>query len=1499
MQGAPGYRVGYFTYYSGSGLSAQALSELPTNLFTHIIYFYTPYSDLAPMYAPGQDEAQWVRLRDWAHANGAKVMMCYNTTDLTVLSDANRANTVHLMMNFIWGKGYDGIDIDIETSWPQSTMVNFVTALRDSFTARGGQHKFISSYATFGTASEQTTWAACEPSMDWVNVSAYDIVGSWTGYTSHYSPLFAPIPSHSGDGSNIDASLNWWRSRGYPRSKLLVGGTADAEMYVGGSGLCLYAGGGCTGGAALPGQTWTGQPAIYADVKFRDNGQNWQNHPILWDNNTQSSYISVDNAGSAGDTLICFNNGRALARKWRYASDSTLGGVYIWEGANTFEFWKPQGQQRWSILRELADSVNAVQQPPVPPSPPALATPVNGATGVVTNPTLTWNSSAGAATYRVQISTSATFSTIVTDQSNIGSTSYTVSGLTASTTYYWHVSASNSAGTSAFSTAWSFTTAVPLPPPVPPVLALPANGATGIATNPTITWNSSTGAVSYHLQVSTSSTFTTTVVDQNNIGSTSYAASGLLFSTTYYWRVSASNTSGTSAYSTTWSFTTAAPPPPPAPPVLASPVNGATGVPSNPMLTWNTSTGATSYRVQVSTDAAFGTTVVDRSGLTAASCSVTGLAPNTRYYWHVNATNGGGTSAYSVAWNFTTSATPSGLVAAYAFDEGTGSAVADASGHGLTGTISGAAWTTQGRYTNALSFDGVGSYVDLGNPSSLQITGSMTLSAWVKATGNPGDDGQIIAKSDNSNGWQLKSSPDTGPQTFGIAIASSSSRVQRYSTTVRSLNVWYHVAGVFNAAAQTLDIYVNGVLDNGVLSGTVPASQSDAALNVNVGRRTGGYNFNGLIDEVRVYNRALTQAEIQSDMTTPLTGQPLPPAPQCLAPANWATGQPTSLSFRWNRVASAAGYHLQVSSDSLFSSPIMNDASLTDTARQVTNLAQATTYYWRVSSRSSAGEGAYSTVWSFRTQVVLPPAPVLVSPVDTASNLPVPVSLSWRECTGATVYQVQLATDSLFNALLVNDSTVVDSNRQVSGLSNMTRYFWRVRAKNVNGCGSFSSSWRFRTASNVPAVPSLLSPANGATGVPTNPTLTWNASSGATSYRVQVSTGSAFSTTVVDQSGITATSLTIGGLTSNTVYYWHVNATNASGTSAFSGSFNFTTVAPAVTGLVASYAFNEGAGTTVADASGNGLTGSISGATWTTQGKYRNALSFNGTRSYVDLKDPTQLRLTGSMTLSAWVYATANPGDDGQIIAKSDNNNGWQLKSSPDTGPHTFGIAISNGSSHIQRYSAAARSLNVWYHVAGVYNATARTLDIYVNGVLNNGKLSGTVPASQSNANVNVNIGRRTGGYYFRGTIDEVHIFNRALSQVEIQADMNAISLPPTIAGLEVRKGGPFSSDLSDGGNMQSAVENDPLPEEFQLDQNYPNPFNPSTIIHFSVPAQGYVNLSVYNILGQKVSTLVDGVVDAGWREVRFSGDNLANGVYVYVLRAGSFSETKRMVLLK
>ncbi|MEX0737536.1 MAG: fibronectin type III domain-containing protein [Bacteroidota bacterium] len=98
----------------------------------------------------------------------------------------------------------------------------------------------------------------------------------------------------------------------------------------------------------------------------------------------------------------------------------------------------------------------------------------------------------------------------------------------------------------------------------------------------------------------------------------------------------------------------------PAVPALASPSDGATGVATSPTLSWDASPGAASYQLQVSTDPSFTTTVVDQSGITDVSYSVSGLADNTLYYWQVNATNGGGTSSYSATWSFTTSGPSTG-----------------------------------------------------------------------------------------------------------------------------------------------------------------------------------------------------------------------------------------------------------------------------------------------------------------------------------------------------------------------------------------------------------------------------------------------------------------------------------------------------------------------------------------------------------------------------------------------------------------------------------------------------------------------------------------------------------------------------------------------------------------------------------------------------------------------------------------------------------------------
>ncbi len=89
------------------------------------------------------------------------------------------------------------------------------------------------------------------------------------------------------------------------------------------------------------------------------------------------------------------------------------------------------------------------------------------------------------------------------------------------------------------------------------------------------------------------------------------------------------------------------------------------------------------------------------------------------------------------------------------------------------------------------------------------------------------------------------------------------------------------------------------------------------------------------------------------------------------------------------------------------------------------------------------------------------------------------------------------------------------------------------------------------------------------------------------------------------------------------------------------------------------------------------------------------------------------------------------------------------------------------------------------------------------------------------------------------------------------------------------------------------------IPEDFVLNQNYPNPFNPSTVISFGLPSASEVTIEIYNTMGQLVKTIAKGTYPAGNHTVKFNAGSLSSGVYLYKINAGSFTETKRMVLIK
>ncbi len=217
-------------------------------------------------------------------------------------------------------------------------------------------------------------------------------------------------------------------------------------------------------------------------------------------------------------------------------------------------------------------------------------------------------------------------------------------------------------------------------------------------------------------------------------------------------------------------------------------------------------------------------------------------------------------------------AVPTDALAWYPFNEGMGSTTVDASGHGYTATLQPGVTWIPGRHDaglpgdHALQFDGDGGFVLTTITGT--FSGSMTVTAWINRRIAKPDDEAIFSRKGqmNEDGVQLDTTIDTGVRVVGYKFGlPDGGDFIRYGSTILALDTWYHVAGVYNASNQTLDVYVNGQKDNGVLEGTVPAAQTDSSLPFDIGQRPGSpyyYNFCGALDDIRVYQRALTPAEI-------------------------------------------------------------------------------------------------------------------------------------------------------------------------------------------------------------------------------------------------------------------------------------------------------------------------------------------------------------------------------------------------------------------------------------------------------------------------------------------------------------------------------------------------------------------------------------------------------------------------------------------------------------
>jgi hypothetical protein len=237
-------------------------------------------------------------------------------------------------------------------------------------------------------------------------------------------------------------------------------------------------------------------------------------------------------------------------------------------------------------------------------------------------------------------------------------------------------------------------------------------------------------------------------------------------------------------------------------------------------------------------------------------------------------------------------------------------------------------------------------------------------------------------------------------------------------------------------------------------------------------------------------------------------------------------------------------------------------------------------------------------------------------------------------------------------------------------------------------------------------------------------------------------------------------------LVANTTYHYRVKSKDQAGNLATSSDYTFKTsgLLDITTGLVAAYGFDEGTGSKIADASGNGRTATVYYGSWTSTAKFGKALSFNGRNSYI-LAPYVGLPVTNTpQTISYWWYTTQKIYDTESVVTLFSSS----PRAAVQTGFKDFLIGTRQYG-NVWLVAGVQPAARKWHHFAYTYDG--RTHSLYLDG-----QLLGTSTIAPASASPTLFvIGRGSGNtQYFRGIVDELRIYNRALSLLEVQALMTA-----------------------------------------------------------------------------------------------------------------------------
>lgn len=484
-------------------------------------------------------------------------------------------------------------------------------------------------------------------------------------------------------------------------------------------------------------------------------------------------------------------------------------------------------------------------------------------------------------------------------------------------------------------------------------------------------------------------------------------------------------------------------------------------------------------------------------------------------------------------------------------------------------------------------------------------------------------------------------------------------------------------------------------------------------------------------------------------------------------------------------------------------------------------------------------------------------APILASPLHIASDVVNPVEFMWYEIPDADEYSLQVALVDDFSDAVIDTATIAE-NRITLSLEYSRTYYWRVKAVNQYGTSDWSEVWSFTTGIEPPDEPLLAGPGNGSTDVFIDLTFTWEVSERAEFYYFQLTDDNTFFSLITDTSNIVTSFIDIENLEYNREYFWRVAAENSGGTSNWSEIWSFTTITgPPEAPLLVSPVNNS-----TAIATDTLLLWQESAGAETYQIQVSGSFDFD-----------TVMYDTNGIAESFVDIANLQYGSEYFWRVRAENSSGksawstvWQFTTvhAPPASPIL--VSPSDGTTDV-----TDDVVLLWNSVATAYN--------YGIQIFN----------SEDS---------------LTAIIDDPEIQNTFYQPENLLAHTTYFWRVRAVNGSG-EGGWSDMWNFTTGDIVSVESENNNIPTIFSLNQNYPNPFNPATTIRFGIPADVTVRLEVYNILGQYITTLIDGVhytagfYESIWDARDASGRIVPSGIYIYRITAGDYVEMKSMILMK